>query len=568
MLSDFREVWAMDFEYRGQAGERPSPVCLVGRELKSGRLVRQWLDGVISPTSPIPTGPDILAVAYYASAEIGCFLALGWPLPASVLDLYAEYRCERSGLPTPHGRGLLGALASHGLPAIDAAEKDAMRTLILRGDHTAEEQVTIMDYCQTDVDALARLLPAMLPRIDLPRALLRGRYMIAAARMEWVGVPIDTDRLDLFRRRWEGVKRQLILRIDKAFGVYDGMRFKIRNWVAWLRLNSLSWPMLPSGLPALDDDTWFDMSRLYPAIRPLRELRVAVSRLKLQKLVVGTDGRNRVMLSAFASKAGRNQPSNSKHIFGPSAWIRSLIRPGPGMALAYIDWSQQELAIAAALSGDHRMQEAYLSGDFYLKFGQMAGVIPTNASKQSHEAERDQFKVVALGVLYGLSEWGLVRKLSEPASSGTLLRYHRETFRDFWRWSQGVQDTAMLTGRLLSAYGWPVHVGPDANPRSLRNFAMQANGAEMMRLACVMATEAGISVCCPVHDALLVEAPISEIDDVVARTQAIMQRAAELVLGDFVVRSEAKVVRYPDRYRDPRGVMMWDLVCELCGVES
>ena len=49
----------------------------------------------------------------------------------------------------------------------------------------------ILDYCESDVDALARLLPAMLPRIDLPRALLRGRYMAAAAAMEYAGMPID-----------------------------------------------------------------------------------------------------------------------------------------------------------------------------------------------------------------------------------------------------------------------------------------------------------------------------------------------------------------------------------------
>ena len=30
------------------------------------------------------------------------------------------------------------------------------------------------------------------PDIDLPRALIRGRYMAAVARMEWAGVPIDT----------------------------------------------------------------------------------------------------------------------------------------------------------------------------------------------------------------------------------------------------------------------------------------------------------------------------------------------------------------------------------------
>ena len=58
-----------------------------------------------------------------------------------------------------------------------------MRDLILGGGPwSLEQRGAILDYCESDVVALERLLPAMLPRIDLPRALLRGRYMAAAAR--------------------------------------------------------------------------------------------------------------------------------------------------------------------------------------------------------------------------------------------------------------------------------------------------------------------------------------------------------------------------------------------------
>jgi DNA polymerase I-like protein with 3'-5' exonuclease and polymerase domains len=270
------------------------------------------------------------------------------------------------------------------------------------------------------------------------------------------------------------------------------------------------------------------------------------------------------MLSAFGARTGRNQPSNSKFIFGPSTWLRSLIRPGPGRAIAYIDWSQQELAIAAALSGDPKMQEAYRSGDFYLTFAKMAGAVPADATKKSHAAERDQFKTVALGVLYGLSAEGLARKLNVPPCRGReLLRMHQETFRVFWAWSDRVETQAMLTCRLLTVFGWTVHVGLDANPRSLRNFPMQANGAEMMRLACCLATERGVTVCAPVHDALLVEGPVEGIDAVVATTQEAMREASEVVLDGFSLRTDAKIVRHPDRYVDERGRKMWETVSAL-----
>ena len=71
----------------------------------------------------------------------------------------------------------------------------------------------------------------------------------------------------------------------------------------------------------------------------------------------------------------------------------------------------------------------------------------------------------------------------------------------------------MLTGSLHTVFGWHVHAGENSNPRSLRNFPMQANGAEMLRLACCLATERGIEVCAPVHDAVLICAPLERLDD-------------------------------------------------------
>ncbi len=94
-------------------------------------------------------------------------------------------------------------------------------------------------------------------------------------------------------------------------------------------------------------------------------------------------------------------PSNSKFIFGPPTWLRGLIKPEPGMVVTYVDWSQQEFGIAASLSGDRAMMDAYRSGDPYLAFGKQAGRIPTDGTKQTHGAERDLFKACVLGVQYG-----------------------------------------------------------------------------------------------------------------------------------------------------------------------
>jgi hypothetical protein len=60
-------------------------------------------------------------------------------------------------------------------------------------------------------------------------------------------------------------------------------------------------------------------------------------------------------------------------------------------------------------------------------------------------------------------------------------------------------------------------------------------------------------VCAPVHDAILVEAPLGEIEEHVAELQACMREASRIVLGGLELGSDAKVVRWPDRYADKRG---------------
>ena len=122
MFESFREVWAADFEFGAAPGERPDVRCVVARELKTGRTLRLWRDQ-LGPVPPYSTGADSLFVAYYASAELGCHLALGWRLPERVLDLYAEFRNHNNGLPTVSGSGLVGALAAHGLDGIGTVEK-------------------------------------------------------------------------------------------------------------------------------------------------------------------------------------------------------------------------------------------------------------------------------------------------------------------------------------------------------------------------------------------------------------------------------------------------------------
>jgi DNA polymerase-1 len=145
-----------------------------------------------------------------------------------------------------------------------------------------------------------------------------------------------------------------------------------------------------------------------------------------------------------------------------------------------------------------------------------------------------------------------------------LLRLLARTYPVFTDWQSKSVDVALLRGYMSTVFGWKLHVTNSTRPTALRNFPMQSHGAEMLRIACCLATERGVSVCAPVHDALLIEAPIDQIDAAVATARGAMTEAAAVVLGaGLKIETDVEIVYYPDRYSDPRGAVMWDRVMDL-----
>ena len=152
----------------------------------------------------------------------------------------------------------------------------------------------------------------------------------------------------------------------------------------------------------------------------------------------------------------------------------------------------------------------------------------------------------------------LALKISQPVcKANELLRLHQETYKTFWKWSDGAVDYAMLYGKLWTVFGWTIHRVTNFNPRSLRNFPLQANAAEMLRLACCLAFENGVKICAPIHDAILIEAKIKDLNKGIVSAQKAMAEASAMVLNGFRLRTDVEVIKYPNRFMDKRGTVMW-----------
>jgi len=569
----FQNIYAIDFEFYGNDGDIPKIVCMVMQNIKTMEISRVWHDQLKEmKTPPFNMGENTLLITYFAPAELQSMLALNWSTEVSVIDLFAEFRCETNGNPDISRKGLVNALGYYELNHLIPEEKEEMRSLILSGGPwTKGQRQDILQYCEQDVVALSPLFNTILKQnpwsdLRLNQALLRGRYMKAVGSMQHRGVPIDLDILQYLDFHWEQIKIDLIETVNKDFGVYSDGVFKEVLFEAYLAQQNIAWPRLDSGRLMLDKDTFSSMSKRYQQVQPLHELRKTLSEFKLNKLSVGQDARNRTLLSPFAAKTGRNQPSTAKFIFGPAKWVRGLIKPEMGMSLAYCDWSSQEIAIAAALSGDELLWKAYESGDPYIAFAIQAGLAPPEATKESHKDIRNRCKSVVLGTNYGMSAYGVAQAAKiHVLEAKSLLQKHRETYKKFWSWADNNKETGLLGLKLQTDFGWSIKVeGGIVKANTFLNWPMQANGAEMMRIACVLAVERGLQLCAPIHDALLIESSNDQIDADVTKLKECMSEASEGVLGTGkICRVDAEIVKHPDRYMDEQGQEMWDKIMML-----
>jgi hypothetical protein len=92
---------------------------------------------------------------------------------------------------------------------------------------------------------------------------------------------------------------------------------------------------------------------------------------------------------------------------------------------------------------------------------------------------------------------------------------------------------------------------------------MQGNGAEMLRLAACSATEGGVEVTALVHDALMIHSPLDRLDADIGITREAMIESSRVVLNGFELGVDVSITRWPDRYMDARGQVMWDRVVGL-----
>jgi hypothetical protein len=579
----FEELWVVDTEYYpgpglangGRHGDAPTPLCLVALEMRSGRIVRLWQDQ-FGPFPPYRLDASALVMGYMLSAEFGSHIALGWGRPACALDPYIEFRHHvNNGAARAADRekgffGLDGALRYFHENGIDTAHKTEMRDRILQGPpFNAGERTQTLEYCKDDARALAQLVKHIIPTIrSLPHAMMRANFQWAIAQQERRGVPLDGPQLDRIRRQWIAIRGALVTEMDAPYGIYefvDGApHWRKQRFANYVHRHHMAWPAYADGTLDEREQTFRDMTGRYPQLENLRLLRYTISKLRLNDLHVGSDGRNRTLLGAYGTKTGRNAPSNSKFVFGPARWLRFLITPPPGRALIHRDYSQQEVRIAAVLSSDTALLQACESGDVYLGVARQLGFVREGMNEAELKAVRTLFKTVVLGIQYGLGARSLAMRTGVSLfEASEILARLRARFRVFEAYAQNAMDHAGLQLEISTPFGWVMKCPSGINPRTVRNFPIQSTGAEILHIACILAERRGIEIVAPVHDAIMAEAAAERIEDTSAALDRVMRDAAAVVLRGYELPTDVQLVRPGERFREERAEEMWGTINRL-----
>jgi DNA polymerase-1 len=269
----------------------------------------------------------------------------------------------------------------------------------------------------------------------------------------------------------------------------------------------------------------------------------------LKEAIDPADGRVHASFHQLGAATGRLSSSdpNLQNIpirTGEGREIRKAFKPEAGFVFVSADYSQIELRLLAHLSGDPGLSDAFRRGeDIHRAVAAQTFGVPMD---RVSEEQRSAAKMVNFGIVYGITPWGLARRLGPGASvehATRIIHDYKARFERIQSFLEACVDKAKTDGFVSTILGRrrPIPQVHSRNPaeralgeRMAINTVVQGSAADlikvaMVRLADVLPTEhPRARLLLQVHDELLVEVPEGEADAVLALVQRVMEGAMKL----------------------------------------
>jgi DNA polymerase-1 len=414
------------------------------------------------------------------------------------------------------------------------------------------------DYCCGDSDTVLRLrdffrpqlagvkMEALLEDIELP---LVG----VLVDMEWRGIAVDTAGLAALSREFGAELQEL----EQAIHSAAGTEFNI-NSTPQLRhvlFEKLNLPVLKKTKtgPSTDADvlaelaaTGFELPGLLLDYRELSKLRSTYVDV-LPQAVNPATGRIHTSFSQTAASTGRlaSADPNLQNIpvrTPRGERIRRCFVPGPGAVFIVADYSQVELRLLAHLSQDPAFIDAFArGGDIHEETAAIIfGVSPGEVTPEM----RARAKTINFATIYGQGPFALSRQLGiSQEEAREFIQLYFERFAGVRGFLDDCVTRAKKQGYVETLFGRRRYV-PELKDRtySVRAFGervamnspLQGSAADLIKLAMINLSatlpQAGLksAIVLQVHDELIVEAPLAEVDRARDIVRGGMEGAAEL----------------------------------------
>jgi DNA polymerase-1 len=419
----------------------------------------------------------------------------------------------------------------------------------------------ICDYAAEDADVALQLYRKLLPEIVAnggERALHECEEPLVAvlADMEAEGIRINTSVLQAYGRELERELLGLELRIRELAGG-SALNLASPKQMGELLFGQMKLDpeakRTASGQYATDEETLQKLAGRHPIIDLILDHR-ACSKLKstyvdkLPDCVDPVTGRIHTSFSQALTETGRLSSSNPNLQNIPIRTERgrriraAFVARDAAHVLLAADYSQIELRVMAALSGDAGMRAAFDRGaDIHTETA--VRVYRVSAAEVTPEM-RSRCKMVNFGIIYGISAFGLAQRLAIPrAQAAELIEAYFTQYPGVKAYMDQTIAFARANGYVRTALGRRRYLrdiqsrnatARQAAERNAINTPVQGTAADLIKLAMVhihrelQVRKLQTRMVLQVHDELLFDVPCAEEATVRAIVQQGMVHALDL----------------------------------------
>ena len=415
------------------------------------------------------------------------------------------------------------------------------------------------DYAAEDADITLRLHLELWPQIQASPGLLYIYETIEMPAMRVLGIMERNGiRIDsaLLAKQGQQVGKRL-LELEGEIHKLAGQPFNIQSpkQIAEILFGQLELPVIkktPSGAPSTDEEVLQKLAEDYPLparILDYRSLAKLMSTYieKLPRMADPKTGRVHTNFSQATAVTGRLASSDPNLQNIPvrteeGRRIREAFIPADGCKLLSADYSQIELRIMAHIAEDENLLTAFREGkDVHQATAAEIFGIPLD---DVNSEQRRYAKVINFGLIYGMSAFGLAGNLGiERAAAQNYIAKYFDRYPGVAQYMERTRLEARENGYVETVFGrrlWLPEIKGSNGPRrqgaerAAINAPMQGTAADLIKLA-MIAVEDWIEkeqlktkLLLQVHDELVLDVPLDEIELLQAKLPGLMCNVAQL----------------------------------------